>query len=100
MAIPGQALIDGFTLSGSKAGGGVYIFTRARGLQVSNNNITNNQGNYAGGISVGVPDAGFQMYDEDDFRFRTAGFQNTDVAFSRQQDLTHQRLPGRRRYWP
>jgi hypothetical protein len=79
-AIPGQSLIDGFTLSGSKAGGGIYIFTRARGLQVSNNNVTNNQGNYAGGISVGVPDAGFQMYDEDDFRFRTAGFQNTDVA--------------------
>jgi large repetitive protein len=79
-AIPGQSLIDGFTLSGSKAGGGIYIFTRARGLQVSNNNVTNNQGNYAGGISVGVPDAGFQMYDEDDFRFRTAGFQNSDVA--------------------
>ncbi len=79
-AIPGQSLIDGFTLSGSKAGGGIYVFTRVRGIQISNNEIVNNQGNYAGGISVGVPDAGFQMYDEDDFRFRTAGFQNTDVV--------------------
>ncbi len=80
VAIPGQSLIDGFTLSGSKAGGGIYVVTRARGLQISNNNVTNNQGSYAGGISFGVPDAGFQMYDEDDFRFVTAGFQNTDVV--------------------
>ena len=79
-AIPGQSLIDGFKLSGSKAGGGIYVFTRVRGIQISNNEIVNNQGNYAGGISVGVPDAGFQMYDEDDFRSRTAGFQNTDVV--------------------
>ena len=80
VAIKNQSLIDGFTLAGALSGGGIYVFTRARGLQISNNEIKNNQGNYAGGISVGVPDAGFQMYDEDDFRFRTAGFQNTDVV--------------------
>ncbi|RJR42040.1 MAG: hypothetical protein C4576_16885 [Desulfobacteraceae bacterium] len=78
-AIYGQAIIDGFTLSGSKAGGGVYAVMRARGLQISNNEITNNQGNYAGGISIGVPDVGFQMFDEPDFRTPTSGIQNTDV---------------------
>ena len=79
-AIPGQALIDGFTLSGSIGGGGVYAVTRARGLQISNNEITNNQGNYAGGISIGVPDLGFQMFDEPDFRSPTSGIQNTDLV--------------------
>jgi parallel beta-helix repeat protein len=77
--IPGQARIDGFTLSGSKAGGGIYVVTRARGLEITNNEITNNQGNYAGGISVSVPDAGFQMFDVGDFRQHVAGFQNTEV---------------------
>jgi hypothetical protein len=77
--IPGQARIDGFTLSGSKAGGGIYVVTRARGLEISNNEVTNNQGNYAGGISMGVPDAGFQMFDVGDFRQHVAGFQNTEV---------------------
>jgi len=80
VAIPGQALIDGFKLVGSKAGGGLFVFTRARGLLASNLEVTNNQGNYAGGVSVSVPDAGFQMFDEDDYRQHTAGFQNTDVV--------------------
>ena len=79
VGIPGQARIDGFRLSGSKAGGGIYVVTRARGLEISNNEITNNQGNYAGGISVSVPDAGFQMFDVGDFRQQVAGFQNTEV---------------------
>lgn len=56
---PGQAGIDGFTISGSKAGGGIFAVSGARYLNISNNNITNNQGNYAGGIAIGTQDNGF-----------------------------------------
>ena len=55
----GQALVDGFKLSGSKAGGGLFAVSGANHLTVSNNNITGNQGNYAGGIAVGTQDSGF-----------------------------------------
>jgi len=56
---PGQAAIDGFTISGSKAGGGVSAFASANYLTISNNNITGNQGNHAGGVVIGPPDLGF-----------------------------------------
>lgn len=56
--VPGQAAIDGFTISGSKAGGGIFAISGAKGLVISNNNITNNQGNYAGGIAIGTPGTG------------------------------------------
>jgi hypothetical protein len=52
-ATPGQASIDGFTISGSKAGGGIFLALGASNVVISNNNITNNQGNLAGGISIG-----------------------------------------------
>ncbi len=58
-SVPGQAAIDGFTLLGSKAGGGIFAVSGAYGLEISNNNITNNQGNFAGGIAIGTPDSGF-----------------------------------------
>jgi len=58
-SIPGQAAIDGFTISGSKAGGGIFALSGAIGLEISNNDITGNQGNIAGGIAVGTPDSGF-----------------------------------------
>jgi hypothetical protein len=51
--------IDGFTISGSKAGGGIFAVTAARFLVISNNEITNNQGNYAGGVAIGTQDSGF-----------------------------------------
>lgn len=53
---PGQAQLDGFTLQGSKAGGGVFVLCGARYVQISNNNIHGNQGGYGGAISVGTPD--------------------------------------------
>ncbi|BCR06700.1 hypothetical protein DESUT3_37690 [Desulfuromonas versatilis] len=56
---PGQALIDGFTISGSLVGGGIYVVTGADYLTISNNEITNNQGNIAGGIAIGIDDVGF-----------------------------------------
>lgn len=52
-ATPGQASIDGFTISGSKAGGGIFLSLGASNVVISNNNIVSNQGNLAGGISVG-----------------------------------------------
>ena len=51
----GRALIDGFTCSGSKAGGGIYAAMGAGNLTISNNHVTGNQGNSAGGISIGTP---------------------------------------------
>lgn len=57
-SIPGQAAIDGFTISGSKAGGGIFAVTEAVGLEISNNNITGNQGSFAGGIAIGTPATG------------------------------------------
>jgi len=56
--VPGQAAIDGFTISGSKAGGAIFAFSGALGLVISNNNITGNQGTYAGGIVIGAPELG------------------------------------------
>ncbi len=57
--VPGQAAIDGFTFFGSKVGGGVFVVSGANYLTISNNEISNNQGNFAGGIAVGTPDSGF-----------------------------------------
>jgi len=51
--VQGQAAIDGFRLIGSKAGGGIYAFTGAIGLEITNNEITGNQGNFSGGITLG-----------------------------------------------
>ncbi len=51
---PGRASIDGFTISGSKAGGGIFAVAGASNLVISNNNIANNQGTRAGGIGIGT----------------------------------------------
>jgi FtsP/CotA-like multicopper oxidase with cupredoxin domain len=52
-----QARIDGFTITGSLSGGGIFADTEAHYLQISNNSIRGNQGTYGGGISLGTPDA-------------------------------------------
>lgn len=49
------ALVDGFTLIGSLAGGGIYVNNDAQSLAVSNNLIKGNQGNNAGGVTLGTP---------------------------------------------
>ncbi|TKJ34776.1 MAG: hypothetical protein CEE38_16585 [Planctomycetes bacterium B3_Pla] len=59
--LPGQTLIDGFTITGSKAGGAVFAISGAANLVVSNIYATGNQGSYAGGIAVGVQDVGFDQ---------------------------------------
>ena len=48
-------LIDGFSIMGGVAGGGVYLAAHADYMRISNNKITNNQGTFGGGITVGQP---------------------------------------------
>jgi hypothetical protein len=50
-----NALIDGFTILGAIQGGGIYVNSNANYLRISNNRLTNNQGNYSGGITLGTP---------------------------------------------
>ncbi|HAD03386.1 MAG: hypothetical protein A2091_00790 [Desulfuromonadales bacterium GWD2_61_12] len=53
-----SALIDGFEISGALSGGGIDVNNDSPGLQISNNVLRSNQGNWGGGIVVGVPDTG------------------------------------------
>jgi hypothetical protein len=62
---PGRTLIDGFTISGSKAGGGIFAISGASNLVVSNNYVTGNKGSYAGGVSIGIQDIGFDNQNHD-----------------------------------
>jgi large repetitive protein len=55
------ARIDGFTITGGKAGGAISVFAAARYLEISNNHITGNSGNDAGGIALGVSNLGFNQ---------------------------------------
>lgn len=45
--------IDGLTITGSDAGGGVLASSYACGLRVSNNRVVSNYGTYGGGIRIG-----------------------------------------------
>ncbi|RME47630.1 MAG: hypothetical protein D6796_07430, partial [Caldilineae bacterium] len=51
--------IDGFLISGSRdeqdVGGGVHVDTNVNRLQISNNVIRSNGGNFGGGITIGLP---------------------------------------------
>ncbi|RJO74252.1 MAG: hypothetical protein C4523_00975 [Myxococcales bacterium] len=49
------ARIDGFTFIGAVKGGGILVNGWARYLEITNNRITGNQGNFGGGIRVGTP---------------------------------------------
>jgi hypothetical protein len=51
------ARIDGFTILGALAGGGIDVNNDVANLTISNNHVTGNQGNYAGGIAIGAPGA-------------------------------------------
>ncbi len=48
--------IDGFTITGSLAGGGIYVNSDVNGLQITNNRIKGNKGSYGGGVTLGTPD--------------------------------------------
>lgn len=47
------ARIDGLTITGADAGGGILASGYARNLQIANNRVVSNQGTYGGGIRVG-----------------------------------------------
>jgi len=47
--------IDGFTIVGADTGGGISVNGYADYLTVSNNRITNNTGNFGGGVRIGQP---------------------------------------------
>ncbi len=47
------ARIDGLTITGADAGGGILASGYARFLQVSNNRIVSNYGTYGGGVRIG-----------------------------------------------
>ncbi|SNB47982.1 SdrD B-like domain-containing protein [Geobacter sp. DSM 9736] len=48
-------LIDGFKVFGAIMGGGIYVDDNVTGLTISNNRLTGNQGNFGGGIAIGMP---------------------------------------------
>ena len=50
-----NARIDGFTITGAENGGGIFVNGYARFLEISNNKLISNYGNYGGGIRVGHP---------------------------------------------
>ena len=47
--------IDGISVTGGDAGGGIYVNGWAHNLQISNNRVYGNAGAFNGGIRVGVP---------------------------------------------
>ena len=47
--------IDGLTVTGGDAGGGIYVNGWAHGLEIANNRIYGNAGAYNGGVRIGVP---------------------------------------------
>jgi hypothetical protein len=48
-----HARIDGLTITGADAGGGILASGYVRSLEVSNNRILSNYGTYAGGVRIG-----------------------------------------------
>lgn len=53
--------IDGFSVTGSATSPGIVVNGYARFLEISNNQVSSNQGTYGGGIRVGdptIPDSG------------------------------------------
>ncbi len=77
---PGQAQLDGFSLLGSKAGGGVFVLGGARYTRISNNNIYGNQGDFAGGIAIGTSDVGFDSLNKNVVMHRNRIHRNSGIA--------------------
>jgi hypothetical protein len=47
--------IDGISVTGGDAGGGIYVNGYAHGLEIANNRVHGNAGAFGGGIRVGIP---------------------------------------------
>jgi len=50
-----NARIDGVSVTGGDAGGGIYVNGWAHNLEISNNRVYGNAGPYNGGIRIGQP---------------------------------------------
>jgi uncharacterized repeat protein (TIGR01451 family) len=50
-----RSRIDGISVTGGDAGGGIFVNGWAHGLEISNNRIYGNAGAYNGGVRIGVP---------------------------------------------
>ena len=50
-----KARIDGLTIHGANEGGGIYVSAFAHYIEISNNRLINNLGNFGGGIRIGNP---------------------------------------------
>jgi len=50
-----RARIDGFGIEGASQGGGIYVNGYAHYLEVSNNKVKLNSGDFGGGVTVGDP---------------------------------------------
>jgi len=50
-----NARVDGFTFTGADNAGAIFINGYAHGLQISNNHVVGNAGNFGGGIRSGYP---------------------------------------------
>ena len=50
-----ESRIDGLSVTGGDAGGGIYVNGWAHNLEISNNRVYGNAGAYNGGVRVGVP---------------------------------------------
>jgi len=58
--------IDGFTVRGSIAGGGIQVYMFAHNLRIGNNRLDGNQGTFCGGISIGQLDNAGTVFDNHD----------------------------------
>jgi len=52
---PDRRLLDGFAIREGTRGGGVHVNAYVRNLEISNDVIQRNQGNFGGGIRLGTP---------------------------------------------
>ncbi len=50
-----HARIDGISVTGGDAGGGIYVNGYAHNLEIANNRVYGNAGGFNGGIRVGIP---------------------------------------------
>jgi FtsP/CotA-like multicopper oxidase with cupredoxin domain len=60
-----NARIDGFAISGASNAAGIQVNAYARMLEISNNKIFNNYGDFAGGIRLGHAGGPLPLADED-----------------------------------
>ncbi len=57
--------IDGVSVTGGDAGGGIYVNGWAHGLEISNNRVYGNAGAYHGGVRVGLPNLELENFPTD-----------------------------------